>query len=103
MSRLTAMIIVFSVITLLDMAFKSRSNREAIVLKNLRYDEDSETPVDESYDPNLDTEVKYSYSFGTRNSKSPEVRSPIKAPDFSCTKMKTKRSETQKEGQLTYV
>ncbi|KAI3458157.1 hypothetical protein Pfo_014820 [Paulownia fortunei] len=37
-----------------------------------RYDEDSEAPVDESYDQNLDTEVKDSYSFGKRNPKSPE-------------------------------
>lgn len=37
-----------------------------------RYDEDSETPGEESYDPNLDAEERDFNSFGKRNPKSPE-------------------------------
>ncbi|GFP82215.1 hypothetical protein PHJA_000364700 [Phtheirospermum japonicum] len=37
-----------------------------------RHDDDSEAPEDESYDRNLDTEGRDSYSFGKRNPKSPE-------------------------------
>lgn len=53
-------------------------------MKNLRYDEDSETPAEESCDQNLDGEEKDSNGFAKRTTKSPEVRFSCKLPGFSC-------------------